>query len=181
MHINKFMKKIIAVTGTHGTGKTTLTFQLAYHYKQEGANVKIIQEVARACPFPLNKEMTFETALWIFYEHSRKELEASKDHDIVICDRTSFDSFVYASYLNIDIPLGLEKHAKDNLKYYNDIYFVRPSLTAKIIEDGIRSTDLDFQYEIDRLFFKHMKSINPIMINSNQIFDEGQSWKQFLS
>jgi hypothetical protein len=126
--------------------------------------------------------MTSDTALWIFYEHSKKELEAFRDHDIVICDRTAFDSFVYAEYLNLNLPGDLPKHAKNHLKFfYNDIYFVRPCVSAKIINDGIRATDLDFQYEIDRLFFKHMKSINPIMINSTKIFDESQSWKQFLS
>lgn len=173
------MKKIIAVTGTHGTGKTTLTFNLASHYKEQGLNVKIIQEVARFCPFPLNKEMTKETAQWIFFEHSKKELEACKDHEVVICDRTSFDSFVYAEFLDLPIHENIIKYAKQSLNLYDSLYFVRPNVSCKILNDGIRSTDIDFQYQIDRLFFKHLKPINYIPINSSQIFDKGNSWKQY--
>src|SRR6187402_3717402 len=106
------MAKLIAITGTHGTGKTTLSFQLAAEYKKLGANVKVIQEVARCCPFPLNEHMTRETALWIYHEHSKKELEACRDHDVVICDRTKFDSFVYAEAMNITFQNNVKECAK---------------------------------------------------------------------
>lgn len=170
------MAKLIAITGTHGTGKTTLSFQLAAEYKKLGANVKIIQEVARSCPFPLNEHMTRETALWIYHEHSKKELEACRDHDVVICDRTSFDSFVYAESLDIDLLHGIKCVAKDHLYDYDQIYFVRPKISSGIIPDGVRSTNIKFQADIDYIFEKHLTYATKTVINSSQIFDKDTKW-----
>jgi thymidylate kinase len=171
------MSKIIAITGTHGTGKTTLTFALAMHYKHQGANVKIIQEVARSCPFPLNDKMTRETALWIYHEHSKKELEARKDHDIVICDRTAFDSFVYAESLGIMFFEYAETQAKDHLYSYDKLFFIRPDIP--LIEDGIRSNDVEFQMKVDKLFEERLYDFDYIEMKSSAIFDKDQSWKQY--
>jgi len=170
------MAKLIAITGTHGTGKTTLSFQLAAEYKKLGANVKIIQEVARSCPFPLNENMTCETALWIYHEHSKKELEACRDHDVVICDRTSFDSFVYAECLDLDINIGLKACALSHLYDYDYIYFVRPKITSGITPDGVRSTSIEFQVKVDYLFEKHLSYAKHSIINSPQIFDKDHKW-----
>src|SRR6188768_4363959 len=90
----------IAIVGTHGTGKSTLSYNLASYYKMKGKTVKIVQEVARSCPFPINEKMTIEAAKWIYLEHSRKELEASKN-EICIGDRSVFDSFAYAEYFDL--------------------------------------------------------------------------------
>jgi thymidylate kinase len=171
------MSKIIAITGTHGTGKTTLTFCLAMHYKQQGANVKIIQEVARSCPFPLNDKMTRETALWIYHEHSKKELEAKKSHDIVICDRTVFDSFVYAESLGIKFFEYCESQAKDHLYSYDKLFFIRPDIP--LIEDGVRSNDLEFQMKVDKLFEIKLNDFNYTEMKSSSIFHKDQTWKHY--
>ncbi len=170
------MAKLIAITGTHGTGKTTLSFLLAAEYKKLGANVKIIQEVARSCPFPLNDKMIKETALWIYHEHSKKELEACRDHDVIICDRTSFDSFVYAEAMKIQ-GLGQEKYAAMHHIYeYSELYLVRPDYAWDIKNDGIRSMDLDFQSEVDHLFSIYIDKFLPEQIKSSQIFDKDKAW-----
>lgn len=169
------MTKLIAITGTHGTGKTTLSFQLAAEYKKLGANVKIIQEVARSCPFPLNEKMTRETALWIYHEHSKKELEACRDHDVVICDRTSFDSFVYAEVLGITLEYLERRSARIHLEEYDTIYFIRRD-NEKIKDDGIRSTNFEFQSKVDVLFYHLLENVFHIQKKSSQIFDKDHKW-----
>lgn len=175
------MAKLIAITGTHGTGKTTLSFQLAAEYKKLGANVKIIQEVARSCPFPLNEKMTRETALWIYHEHSNKELEACKDHDVVICDRTSFDSFVYAEAMKllVDSDIYRERFAAvECLEKYDKLYFVRPDESFSLKDDGIRNVDPNFQNEIDGIFFRTFEKnfTKYTLVKSSQIFDKDHKW-----
>lgn len=173
------MTKLIAITGTHGTGKTTLSFQLAAEYKRLGANVKVIQEVARICPFPLNENMTSETALWIYHEHSKKELEACRDHDVVICDRTRFDSFVYAESLNIRDLKCITEFVSHELNDYDLLYFVRHSEDELPKNDGIRSTDIEFQEKVDRIFYKYLSNVPHKQIESCDIFKEGKSWNTF--
>jgi thymidylate kinase len=169
----------IAITGTHGTGKSTLSYSLAAYYKQQGRNVKIIQEVARTCPFPINKGMTREAAKWIYLEHFKKELEAQSKHEIVIGDRSVYDSFAYAKYFHLcDYALAtLESLAFQHLYRYDKVIFVRPDLPLH--DDGTRSSDHEFQSKVDEIFSCAIKMIPHIEIKSSQIFDKEQSWMQY--
>ena len=183
-HLNKPTAKenmkLIAITGTHGTGKTTMSFQLAAEYKRQGANVKVIQEVARTCPFPLNKDMTTETALWIYHEHRRQELEAAKTHEVVICDRTCFDSFVYAEVLSLQVPYHEKRAALRHLDRYHKLFFVFPGDKAPS-EDGIRSTDEEFQLALHERFQDYMDSVNGVIfIDSETIFNRENTWELYL-
>lgn len=169
--------QVICITGTHGTGKSTLVFKLAAHYKQNGHNVKIIQEVARSCPFKINDKMSVETALWIYFEHSKKELEAIAQHDIVITDRSSYDSFIYADHFGLKIDKGLRESAKNHLQvFYDQIYLVRSS--DIIFDDGVRSTDRNFQRSIEDIFFTELKDISYIPIDSDYVFSD--KWKKLF-
>jgi len=130
--------------------------------------------------------MTTETALWIYYEHARKELEAKRNHDIVICDRSIFDSCVYAEYFHLS-GLRLVSHAAQMhlAKEYDQIFFIRPDI--KLQGDGVRSTSEKFQLEIDQIFqnyFHHDSQFKGLLIqmNSSDIFNqEENSWKQYCS
>ena len=42
---------VIAVEGTHASGKTTLTHALAAHYRERGIHVATVEEPARHSPF----------------------------------------------------------------------------------------------------------------------------------
>jgi len=181
-HQTGYPKKTIAIIGTHGTGKTTFSFLAAAHLKTQGHNVKIIQEVARSCPYPINESMSKEAALWIYHEHSRKELEAIQKHDIIISDRSSYDSFIYAKYFNLftrDMTL-LEHAAFQHLsQFYHKIILVSPDLPIE--DDGIRSVDQKFQISIHEIFKETLANIPHEEINCSEIFDKDQRWLQFFS
>jgi len=42
---------VLAVEGTHASGKTTLTHTLAAHYREQGIHVATVEEPARRSPF----------------------------------------------------------------------------------------------------------------------------------
>ena len=42
---------VLAVEGTHASGKTTLTHALAAHYREHGMHVAAVDEPARHSPF----------------------------------------------------------------------------------------------------------------------------------
>ena len=56
---------IIAVSGTHGTGKTTKIYELASAYKKAHKNkeISILNEQIRMCPFSINRTGNMETQL----------------------------------------------------------------------------------------------------------------------
>ena len=88
----------IAFTGTQGTGKTTAVFDEAKAAKIAFPNksVTVFHDNAARAPKGLyNKKGTEESQLWIFTNQLRTEIELANTYDIVICDRTVFDSISY--------------------------------------------------------------------------------------
>jgi broad-specificity NMP kinase len=71
------MKKI-AITGTHGVGKTTLTHQLCVALKEKNVNATIVEEKARSCPFPVNEAATTDTEIWMVHSQICAELQSKE-------------------------------------------------------------------------------------------------------
>lgn len=162
------MLKKIALIGSHGVGKTTLSYLLASKYKMEGRSVKIVQEVARSCPYPLNDKMSKEACLWIYHEHMKKELEASQKFDMVICDRSCIDSFMYARAQKVDMDDDISSCYRAACRWmgtYDKIIFVK-SNSCLPKNDGFRSTDVDFQQRVEEEFgfFVRLHDNLPIQI-----------------
>ena len=88
----------IAITGPHGSGKSTLCRQLAHAIGRElGLDVVIGAEVARDCPFPVSLGTTRGAQDWIYEAHMEMEMKLrEEDHGIVIFDRTLLDNVLYA-------------------------------------------------------------------------------------
>jgi hypothetical protein len=118
----------IAFTGSHGVGKTTSVFELAHSKKLEFSNkrVGIFHENAAKAPKGLfNKSGTKESQLWIFTNQMQEEISMSYEYDILVCDRTVFDSIAYTN-----IVLDSEKLcdcmfalAMEHIASYDQIFF----------------------------------------------------------
>lgn len=173
--------KKTAIIGTHSAGKSTLSYMLAAHYKKLGKSVKIIQEVARSCPYPLNEGMTKEACLWIYHEHVKKELEAIQKFDTIICDRSAIDSFMYAKAQycfdssNRNMHLSF-KSAESWMTTYDQIIYVEPG-NIQPVADGVRSTDLEFQSRVQEQFKWFLESEiliedKLVKITANDIFEK---------
>lgn len=152
-----------------------------------GCSVKIVQEVARSCPYPLNEGMSAKACLWIYHEHVKKELEAVQKFDMVICDRSAIDSFMYAKAQGVFDPnnelMQLSFHAAQEwMKSYHRILYVKPN-GALPEEDGVRSTDIDFQKrvedEFDQWVAPHWIPLNMTMIFTDDIFDQKLEFDKF--
>ena len=55
----------IAISGSHGTGKSSYVYKKAQEEKIENPTkrISIVSEVARDCPFPINKTATEQSQL----------------------------------------------------------------------------------------------------------------------
>jgi len=137
----------IALIGSHGTGKTTLCFDLAARLQRMDYPVEIVREVARRCPMPLNRNTTLDAQRWILHQQIADELAASARFPAVICDRSVLDNYAY-----LVVGLGrreeLEPMVADWLRTYDALFKV-PILHAPSF-DGTRDLSEEFQAEIDR-------------------------------
>ena len=146
------MKKI-CVIGSHGTGKTTLTYAIASYLKNRSYNVRLINESARECPFPLNDNFNIDGAKWIIHRHILKELDAkAQGYDVIVSDRSPIDTVMYADRL--DINLGFLETLAEDWMYSYDYIFVSMMTSFPIESDGVRSVDELFQKEIHDRFMR---------------------------
>jgi len=143
------MRKI-ALIGTHGTGKTTLAHELTAESKKRGIHTEFLGELARECPLPINEKQTKEASEWIIYNQHIREIEFTGKCDVLICDRSVLDGYVYRYNLFGRDPL-LEEFVKAKAKEYEYLIKV-PVREKRLVADGIRSVNPEFQKEIDRLF-----------------------------
>ena len=150
----------VALVGTHGVGKTTVAYELGGAIKRRGTTVELLTEIARECPFALNDQASREAHQWIIARQVQLEIEKRPRADVLICDRSVLDNFAYYARLYG----SADPQAEALLAYcraWTSTYdlLVRLPVTAPPTDDGFRSTDAQFQHEIeswcDELFEGH--------------------------
>lgn len=142
----------VALVGTHGVNKTTLAYELAGALKRKGRTVELLTEIARECPFPLNEQATREAYLWIIARQVQLEIEKAPRADVLVCDRSVLDNFAY--YVrrygrNDEQAEALGAYCRSWMKTYD--LLVRLPIAQALAADGFRSTNEEFQRDIDLL------------------------------
>ncbi len=163
----------IALIGTHGIRKSTHCYGLVHYFKQNKINAEILGEVARSSPFPINEETTENSQRWILYNQLIKELEFElQKPDILVCDRASIDNYGYfvEGFGRKD---DLDTLVKAHVNTYDEIIRV-PLLDNKIEDDGVRSTNVNFQKNIDVGIVKLLEEFNVKYTNFESIDQIGK-------
>jgi predicted ATPase len=107
---------VLAVEGTHASGKTTLTHALAAYYRERGVHVATVEEPARRSPFieeiVVHGQGTFdlETEVDLFGAQLSAQLRAARQHTMIIADKTVANVLAYA-WLVLQTPPGSREAA----------------------------------------------------------------------
>jgi len=144
----------IAFIGTHGTGKTTLSYGLAEWFSKNGHHVDIVKEVAANSLLPINEESTLGAQLRILKLQMADEILASERYKHVISDRSVIDNYIYL--IRKFGPHPIEKYILDKWVQTYDFHFYVP-IQFKLIGTNIRASDIHFQEEIDKLLLYFLK------------------------
>lgn len=148
----------IAIIGTHGSGKTTLALNLVDQLSKKYPNktVGFLQEVAGRCPLKINRGGLL-SQIWIVQKQIIDEIELMQKYDIVVCDRSLLDSYVYTrdvcSFHKLEMPEWIEKLLEYHMESYD--YLFRTKLNSKyLVKNGVRSVDTQWQEVIEGIFNK---------------------------
>lgn len=144
-------KKIIAMSGTHGVGKSVQAYNICAMLKKRGHNIVVLDELARECPFPINKEATNETQAWLICKQITRELELLQRYDYIIADRSVLDAYCYSEVAGRGdfIANNLLDYAIKHIKqYYRTLYVPDPDIFDYNVEDGVRDTDKVFRQDV---------------------------------
>ena len=137
----------VAFIGSHGVGKTTLCYGLAAQLKALDISLDVVGEVARRCPLPINRETTLAAQAWILHTQIAEETVATARYDMVICDRSVLDNFVY-----LLIAAGSKHPLESLVTGWMATYdlLVRVPIVDGLRADGLRSTDPIFQRMVEQ-------------------------------
>lgn len=175
------MKKI-AITGTHGVGKTTLAHQICVTLKERNCNATIVEEKARACPFPINEAATTDTEIWMVHTQIKAELQAkAQKFEAAVIDRCSLDAIVYWQDRNTP-NCYFEKLRDAALQWvesqYDILVLVEPSSdTDEFAVDAVRDSSIIYRNRIRDLFREYMNGLpeqyldRVVRVEANEIFD----------
>lgn len=157
----------IGIAGTHSTGKTTFLEALFGALTASGKRVGRVSDLGSAAMdagFPILRDHTFESTLWIMTRGASNELEIALDCDVLLVDRPVPDALGYLwaalEYRNARLPDWQGQMLRDFASAYSLTYdlLLKTELNAVIpIGDGKeRDRDLEFRAlaakMVDRVF-----------------------------
>jgi predicted ATPase len=157
--------KVIAVEGTHASGKTTLVHALTAAYRQCGVHVACTDEVARTSPFieeiVIQGQGAFdlETEVDLFAAQLTTQLRASRHHALLVCDKTVANVLAYAR-LVLSAPAGsreaevvaaMEAFCRAWAPTYDAVFYCSDRYDARQGGDPFRVKVEDLQDATDRM------------------------------
>ena len=137
----------LAFIGSHGVGKTTLCYGLAARLKARDTSLDVVREVARRCPLAINEETGLAAQSWILHTQIAEETVAAHRYDVVICDRSVLDNYVYLLLAAGSQP-GLEPLIEKWMESYSLLVLV--PIRESPSSDGVRSASPAFQRAVDK-------------------------------
>lgn len=145
---------IIAVTGSHGTGKTTYSYEVAQKLKMDKPFLKVglLSENVIHCPFPINGNTTICSQRWIFTNQLQAELDYISKYDLVISDRSVVDAIAYTAVAGFSSEArAMLEMAKLHIVLYDRLYFKTVKNNPFMFEDKLReSKDKKFRLDIEK-------------------------------
>lgn len=176
----------IAIMGAQHSGKTTLIKNISNFLKSKGYSIGVVEEVVRACPYPINEMATLKAQDWVLEEQIKREKELEGKFDIIILtDRCLLDNFAYwkrvaerLKLTNKEI-LKKEKEVFDHANTYSIVFFLQPFEVKKIEDDNFRSVDFKWREEMHKRISDVVKEFTlqcdvPVVYvkgNANEMFE----------
>jgi GTPase SAR1 family protein len=154
----------IAFIGSHGVGKTTLCFDLAFRLKRLDIPVDIVKEVARHCPLPINEDTTLEAQAWIFHSQIAEEIAVAALYDAVVCDRSVLDNYAYLVN-RVGRRPEFDAVVQAWMRTYTTLFKV--PVVAPPSFDGKRALSPAFQTEVDAVIDELLAAfdVHPVQLD----------------
>lgn len=160
----------IAIAGTHSTGKSSFLTSLKEILELRRIRVAQLPSLAmaaRAKGFPILRDHTYDSTLWIIGACMQQEAEACLNADVVLVDRPVLDALAYlTAALGVttrDLPAAQLNSLKTIVAAHCETYdklFVTKLDPAQPLASG-RDPDLEYRAAIDRHLSDLARDLTP--------------------
>jgi len=147
----------ISISGPTNSGKSTLVQTFLKKWPMFLTPGKTYRDVITESNLSHSSNTSEETQLLIL-DWMMKEQEKYSEKSKVVFDRCPLDNLAYTLYANSKNLISDEVCAasislvRESLKDLDIIFMLRYDPDIKIVDDGMRDTDLDFIKETDQIF-----------------------------
>jgi dephospho-CoA kinase len=147
---------IISFTGAQSTGKTTLLNLIRDKNYEFNYVDEVTRRIKREYNLPINESGGDITQSMIMADHIANVYRKG-DHDVTVLDRCAVDGVVYTQWLynNGQVKKATLDHAKlifEMLIEEYDAIFITSPVDVELVDDGERSTNVEFREDIQSLF-----------------------------
>ena len=147
---------IISFTGAQSTGKTTLLNLIRDKNYEFNYVDEVTRRIKREYNLPINEGGGDITQSMIMADHIANVYRKG-DHDVTVLDRCAVDGVVYTQWLynNGQVEKATLDHAKlmfEMLIEEYDAIFITSPVDVELVDDGERSTNIEFREDIQSLF-----------------------------
>lgn len=158
----------VAITGTHGVGKSTLALLLATELQ-----LPLIEEIARAAAERMGYASTQQIVKANIIDKQRFQeailscqINAEFRHYAkgFVADRSVIDVAAYAAWYKLPEAIEMRKHAVEYARRNYDLLFYLPLGDWPAEDDGFRLTDRKSQEQIDALIGKMISKLNNVVM-----------------
>lgn len=153
------MTLLIGIAGTHSTGKSTFVQDIRTQAEAHGISVAVVSDTATKCHevgFPILKDHTFESTLWIMTSVIKAELEVGIRADLVLVDRPVPDALGYLEAALLATNRSISEEQRSYLyglaKYHAQCYslILKTQLDESIALGEGRDQDIKFRRDAGR-------------------------------
>ena len=147
---------IVSFTGAQSTGKTTLLNLIRDKNYEFNYVDEVTRRIKREYNLPINEGGGDITQSMIMADHIANVYRKG-DHDVTVLDRCAVDGVVYTQWLynNGQVKKATLDHAKlifEMLIEEYDAIFITSPVDVELVDDGERSTNIEFREDIQSLF-----------------------------
>lgn len=147
----------IAISGASNSGKTTLINAFLRRWPMYGTPMKSYRELIKEHELNHSSKTSEETQLLIL-DSMMKIQEQYKSTDNVILDRCTWDNLAYTlvanSYEQVsdEVTAASISFVKESMKNIDIIFWLEYDSDIKILDNGIRDSNLDYIKEVNGVF-----------------------------
>lgn len=184
------MKRLISFSGAQSTGKSTLLNACKEVYKDQFVFVpEITRELKRQFGVAINEQGTDLTQTLILAEHVKnyyRFIDKANNQNFLL-DRCILDGYVYTRYLvnhgivsDSSFAKVAERLLVELLPKHDMIFYTSPA-DVKLVNDGERSTNVEFRDEIIEIFESCMyfaRGCTNVVVLEGSVEDRMQQIKQ---
>jgi len=167
----------VLITGAFSTGKSTLVDRLA-SFLQRRCSVAVAPDIARDCPFMLNRAQDENGTLWLLTRQISNELEISRDGpEVLLCDRGIPDILAHLEEARSRGAAGtrpdlLRPFLIEWCKTYKLVLVSKIDVDIPPAADRLRLADAAFRSEMEALAHTVLEKFTPHAITLRRGMDD---------